>query len=230
MQSTQDRWFARIVTHDDLQALGRVFDSVAPTLHGLARHMAAGCDPDDLVQSTFLTEIETSQSYNIRRGVEHWLLGIVAVHAQERELAAAFDASLATLPADRRDVIDLRMKGLTAREIAERLDRPAGTVHAQLSRAMAFLRGRLPAIYGAGLGVAGLRAAGLDASRMRTTILEHAATRAATTASVTPWIIGAVHLKRSITITCLVLSLAVGITYLGIGRWSPSTPRAGRCE
>ena len=57
---------------------------------------------------------------------------------------------------------------------------------------------------------------------MRMMILEYAATRTvATTASVTPLVIGAFTLKRSIAITCLVLSLAFGVTYLDIlGIWS----------
>jgi RNA polymerase sigma-70 factor (ECF subfamily) len=56
----------------------------------------------------------------------------------ERELRAAVRAAVAALPPAQRDVVELRhQRGLTFQEIADRLDRPLGTVLTQMRAALA---------------------------------------------------------------------------------------------
>ena len=65
-------------------------------------------------------------------------------HAARGELAAALQAALDGLEAERRLVVLLRdVEGLAYEEIAAALDLPVGTVRSRLHRARAELRERL---------------------------------------------------------------------------------------
>jgi len=55
----------------------------------------------------------------------------------ERELRAAVRTVVRTLPPAQREVVELRHRGVTFQEIAERLGRPLGTVLTQLRDALA---------------------------------------------------------------------------------------------
>ena len=56
----------------------------------------------------------------------------------ERELRAAVQSAVQALPAVQRDVVELRQqRGLTFQQIAERLNRPLGTVLTQMRAALA---------------------------------------------------------------------------------------------
>ena len=69
-----------------------------------------------------------------------------ADHADDLDLAESVRAALATLPADQRAVLVLRYyEDLTERQIADRLDCPAGTVKSRAARGLATLRATGPA-------------------------------------------------------------------------------------
>jgi len=55
----------------------------------------------------------------------------------ERELRAAVRAAVRTLPPAQREVVELRHRGVTFQEIANRLGRPLGTVLTQMRAALA---------------------------------------------------------------------------------------------
>ncbi len=55
----------------------------------------------------------------------------------ERELRAAVRAAVGTLPPAQREVVELRHRGVTFQEIAQRLSRPLGTVLTQMRAALA---------------------------------------------------------------------------------------------
>ena len=81
---TLDRLFDRFRRHGDVQALGEVFDGTAPELMRIAASLVR--DPnaaDDLLQQTFLTEIERSDRYDAARRLVPWLLGILVHGARE---------------------------------------------------------------------------------------------------------------------------------------------------
>jgi len=167
-----DRQFARFCTEGDAEALGYVFDRTAPELLHVAAWLTRNrADADDLVQRTFLTAIEQRQRFAQERRVRPWLLAILTNHARnlrrERQpraapqvtrptddpLQAAVDAEFmdwlraagAAIGSPYREVLALHLEaGLDAREIAQRLDRPAGSVRTQLMRGLTRLRRRVP--------------------------------------------------------------------------------------
>ncbi|HEX6944177.1 MAG TPA: sigma-70 family RNA polymerase sigma factor, partial [Gemmatimonadaceae bacterium] len=141
-------------------------------------------DADDAVQRTFLQAIESRSLFEPGRPALPWLLGLLGnqVKKQRREYARtqvmvgpAVEVAVAEPEAQAtcnelgeavctarnelgemyRDVLRLHLEdGLNAKEIAQRLARPAGTVRTQLVRALEQLRDRLPAGFGAQLHAA----------------------------------------------------------------------------
>tara|TARA_R110002096_G_scaffold304756_1_gene499678 strand:- start:2142 stop:4673 length:2532 start_codon:yes stop_codon:yes gene_type:complete len=172
---TVETAFARYQAKGEAAALAIVFDRTAPELLRLARHLAADAtQAEDLVQATFLTAIESANSHEAGRPVLPWLCGILANHARserrqarrapepsrlradnvqdvhaetcERELREEVHEAIAQLPEVYRPVLRLWLEhGLEAHEIAATLERPAGTVRAQVTRGMEQLRRALPA-------------------------------------------------------------------------------------
>ena len=61
----------------------------------------------------------------------------------ERELRAAVRVAVRTLPPAQREVVELRHRGVTFQEIAERLGRPLGTVLTQMRAALAHISAAL---------------------------------------------------------------------------------------
>lgn len=99
--------FERFRRDGDVAALARIFDHVAPDLLRLARALARDCEPpEDLVQSTFLTAIETRDTFDVDRPLEPWLAGILANHVSNARRRAARQRSPA-------------IAGATARSTAE---------------------------------------------------------------------------------------------------------------
>lgn len=166
-----DRQFLRFCRTGDASALGQVFDATAHELLRIACHLAGNrTDAEDLVQRTFLAVIESRAAYEPKGRALPWLIGILANHArrlrrERRRPASAcapatsdpsalaaereLDERLARLRADLGEpygeVLRLHLEqGLSAKEIAQALQRPAGTVRTQLVRALALLRQRLP--------------------------------------------------------------------------------------
>src|SRR5712671_949414 len=165
-----DRLFLRFCRGGDTTALGKVFDRTAPELLRVALYLRGNrADAEDLLQRTFLQAIESRASYDQRRRAVPWLLGILANFAKRllRERAqrlAAVPRLRAELGEPYANVLQLHLEqGLQAKEIAERLGRPAGTVRTQLVRALELLRKRLPSGFVAGL-LPGLTDAGALAS------------------------------------------------------------------
>lgn len=181
--ATTDRLLLRFSRTGDPRVLGRLFDRTAPELLRVATWLCGNrTDAEDLLQRTFVTVIEARSTYDPARRALPWLCGIVGNHAKklheqrqrridsssgpaaQRDPAAiAADAELAAMVARLRaemgspyaEVLDLHLgQGLNAKEIAERLDRPAGTVRTQLVRALALLRKQLPTGFVAGMLIA----------------------------------------------------------------------------
>lgn len=158
---------------------------------------------EDLVQATFLTVLERAADHDGQRPVLPWLLGILANHARvarrrsrapadpsrvpgprpdadpvdaaaTHELRAELATAIEALPEPYRPVLRLALgHGLEPQEIAQVLDRPGGTVRAQLARGLDRLRRALPR----GVASAGAAAAaGATASRglaaVRTEVLQ----------------------------------------------------------
>src|SRR5262249_50982506 len=63
--------------------LAEIFDRTAPELLRVACHVAGSLGAaEDLLQTTFVTAIESAQSWDERRPLLPWLLGILANHAR----------------------------------------------------------------------------------------------------------------------------------------------------
>src|SRR5690242_3335920 len=163
--------FDRYRREGDLAALASVFEAVGPELLRLARHLRPhGQTPEDLVQSTFLAALQHKKSYELRRPIRPWLLGILlnkaaARRRPEHELAAEIEGrespedearalesaqllarGLERLPPIYSEVLRAHFfAGLPPSDIALHLGRPPGTVRAQLHRGLRLLRGLLPA-------------------------------------------------------------------------------------
>jgi RNA polymerase sigma-70 factor (ECF subfamily) len=158
---------------------------------------------EDLLQTTFLQAIEHARRWDGTRPLVPWLLGILANQAkthrrreqrspdarrmeragngpgpeeaaQSRELSDALDRALLGLEEPYRKVLDLKLRqGLDSIEIARSLDRPAGTVRAQLHRGLDLLRKLLPV--GFTLAGAGVVEAGRGLAEIRAEVLAAAA-------------------------------------------------------
>ncbi len=169
-----ERAFRRFEANGDPQALAKVFDAAAPKLRGLAAHLSSPeASAEDLLQATFLTAIESKRTYDSTQPLLPWLAGILANHAREArrrnrraidptrlredvaldpsneaessELSQTLDSAISRLPEAYRSVLRLYLQhGLEPAEIARALDRPQGTVRAQLSRGLKRLRRLLP--------------------------------------------------------------------------------------
>ena len=191
---TVDRAFVHFQRTGQAKALALVFDRTAPELLRLARHLAArGVAAEDLLQQTFVTAIESRHRYDPEQPVLPWLVGILNNHAraerrrlrrpldagrlpvdatidagaqaEQIELDAALERAIDRLPEPCRPVLRLHLQhGIEPTQIARSLERPAGTVRAQLHRGLAMLRRLLPAGIGAGAGAAAT-GTGLDVVR-----------------------------------------------------------------
>lgn len=196
---TADRAFRRYQRHGQAAALALVFDRTAPELLRLARHLAArGVAAEDLVQQTFLTAIERKDRYDPRAPVLPWLCGILTNHAHAArratrrlpdplrlplgaadpadeaatgELANALELAIARAPEPYRPVLRLHLQhGLEPAEIARSLERPDGTVRAQLHRGLDHLRRLLPP--GIAAAAAGAMAPAAALAKVRAVVVQ----------------------------------------------------------
>jgi RNA polymerase sigma-70 factor (ECF subfamily) len=172
---TPDQLFRRFRASGDQQALGALFDQVAPLLRRRAVRLAPGLDAaDDLLQATFLTALGRADRFDPARPVLPWLLGLLAVHAArlrrsaarvpdperlrvsdaedpwraaaDRELSQVVAEAVAELPPRYRGLVRGALyDGEGPQVLARRLARPPGTVRVQLRRGLAQLRRVLPA-------------------------------------------------------------------------------------
>lgn len=192
--TTVDLAWRTFQTRRDPRALAVVFDRTAKDLLALGRHLASpGTDAEDLVQATFVTAIEDAGSHRQGAPVLPWLVGILSNHARAarrrsrrtidatrlpdtgtdaaadaaaNEVNAELRAAIDRLPEVYRPVLRLLFEhGLEAQEIARTLERPAGTVRAQVSRGIEMLRRLLPASLAGAAAVTVATGRGLAAVR-----------------------------------------------------------------
>jgi len=98
----EDRDFLRFRDEGSTEALGRVFDALAPRLLLLAAHVSRdAAQAEDLVQTTFLHAVRDAQRYDGRRPVQAWLAGILRHRALELARRGALHRSV---PLDGRDL------------------------------------------------------------------------------------------------------------------------------
>jgi RNA polymerase sigma-70 factor (ECF subfamily) len=175
MGNRADELFTRFRKGGDPNDLAEVFDLCAHDLLKVAMHLCpTDGEAEDLVQETFLAALEHASRYRPGESVSAWLLGILRNRARELrkrtarhpepdrlrepstahpvellmqgEFLEAYEAALVRIPTPYREVLDLRLRDdLRANEIAQRLERPSGTVRTQIYRAMELLRAALPA-------------------------------------------------------------------------------------
>ncbi len=199
-----NRLFLRYRSKGDANALGELFDRVAPELLKLSMHLVR--DPgeaEDVLQATFLAAIEGADSFDSSRPLLPWLTGILARQAglvrrrarrviepdrlteresvdpaesaALREFSEELVLALQALPDNYREVLWLHLAdGKRPVEIAQDLNRAPGTVRMQVHRGLDLLRRALPAGYAAGAGILGATR-GLAA--VRGEVLAGAATR-----------------------------------------------------
>jgi RNA polymerase sigma factor (sigma-70 family) len=75
--------FVRYRQHGDLDALGRVFDALAPRLLSLAMHACGhAADAEDLLQATFVVAIRKAAAFDVATPVGAWLAGVLAGEAK----------------------------------------------------------------------------------------------------------------------------------------------------
>jgi RNA polymerase sigma-70 factor (ECF subfamily) len=71
--------FVRFRDRGDAEALGRVFDGLAPRLLALALHLSGHpADAEDLVQQTFVQAMRNAAQFEPARPLEPWLCGLLA--------------------------------------------------------------------------------------------------------------------------------------------------------
>jgi len=219
MQSDLKLLFLRWREHGDLDALASVFDVTAPALLKVALHLARRRDEaEDLVQSTFVTALERSSSFDERRELLPWLSGILAMHARKRlasrtreaaadapepaggedpqasarELEALVARAVDELPATyARAVREHVQHGVAPRELAEQLGVSRVNARARLHRGLKLLRRALPVSLGARLF-----GASDPLERVRTAVLTRGAhlSGAGSALSAASWLAGALAL------------------------------------
>ena len=99
----EDHDFLRFRDEGSTEALGRVFDALAPRLLLLAGHVTRdAAQAEDLVQTTFLHALRDAERYDGRRPVQAWLAGILRHRALELLRRGALHPAV---PLDERDRI-----------------------------------------------------------------------------------------------------------------------------
>ena len=174
IRNRQSQKFARYRKTGDVKLLAEFFDEVAPELARVAMYLVADRHlAEDIVQSTFLAALTHGDKYESKLPALPWMLGILAnqarmarrrrrrtsslegnevcVDADPAEGAARFEiqrsiqTALEQLSPPYRIVLSRHLLyGESAREIAEDLQRPAGTVRTQIVRGMEQVRRKIP--------------------------------------------------------------------------------------
>ncbi|HZN39845.1 MAG TPA: sigma-70 family RNA polymerase sigma factor [Planctomycetota bacterium] len=247
-----DRRFAHFCRTGDPDALGDVFDHTAGRLMRIALWLAGDrADAEDLLQRTFLQAIETRTQFEPGKPVLPWLMGLLGnqarklrrdrdramalrppadrvrdpeVEASARELEQAVGAVRDRLGEPYREVLRLHLEqGFDAKEIAERLGRPAGTVRTQLMRALDLLRRRLPGGFVAGLGaltVVDVAAVAAVRTAVMTSAHGAAAGVMAGTAATTTVTLGGLLMAKKVLLVLPVALLLAAVTWVTVWRGS----------
>lgn len=131
--------FERYRRHGDIQALGEVFDALAPRLLPVAMHLCgAAAAAEDALQETFVLAIERADAFDAARRLEPWLVGLLTnvarsarrnearraarplpemasdepepiATAERAELVALLRTQVDTLPPEQRQVLRLQL-------------------------------------------------------------------------------------------------------------------------
>ena len=128
--------FLRFRDDGDLAAIGEVFDRLGPELLAVAQRVSADrSEAEDLVQATFLVAMRAPQSFDGKRPVGAWLVGILTKQAMSWQRRAARFPDVQRLSEPRLD-----------REFADRPDRKLESSETQglIQEALS----RLPEAYG----------------------------------------------------------------------------------
>jgi RNA polymerase sigma factor (sigma-70 family) len=250
MPRTLEDLFEGFRRRGEVESLGEVFDRTSEKLLAIACHVADDlASAEDLVQSTFLSAIESAQNWDSRRPLTPWLLGILAMLARRRrhktepwdeETTTTIGAESSAAIAERREIralVESQLDSLAApyrevarhalhdemspREIAAVLGRSPGTVRVQLHRALEQLRKRLPRELAAVLAHAVGLGRGLDAIRARVVASGISITAPAAGAG---WVVGGVVMTRRMVAAVIAL-LALGAAAIRFAT-SPTTKTA----
>lgn len=132
MRDRATRLFLRWRDRDQVDALAKLFDRVAPELLRLASHLTRDvAAAEDLLQDTFLAAIESADRFEGKRSVTPWLAGILTNRAKSErrrsrrspDLGADGDQVSGTEPQPADGVADRELSD-TARNAIERLREP----------------------------------------------------------------------------------------------------------
>lgn len=237
-----DELLAQYRAQGDPEALGALFDAVAPTLHRIALSLLSDVhDADDALQATFLALLQHPDRPDPDRPVVPWLVGVLrnevlrlrrASRHRDAPPAPSVDANAALADdADVRKALEelpepyrapslLRWRyGLTPAEIAHVRDEPPGTTRSLLARALSQLRRKLR---GKLLG-AGPLAGGLDG--VREAVLGAASHARASAARATMW--SSLMTTKNVVLATLAgaVALAADVAWFTAG---PSDARSTR--
>jgi RNA polymerase sigma-70 factor (ECF subfamily) len=165
-----DEELVRRICHGDSSALGALYDRYAPLLFTTSlRILGSRSEAEDLLHDVLLEAWQSAKKYDPARGsVRTWLLVRLRSRALDRLSRAAPAAlganepavnglgaqqtgdrlaivqALERLDADVRTVLELvYFRGLTGREISERVGVPLGTVKSRLARGLEALEALL---------------------------------------------------------------------------------------
>ena len=173
--------YERFVRHQDLNALGALFDASAPQLSAFARRLAGRRgEAEDWVQETFLTALQKPESFPEGGKVMPWLLGILTNHARagrrrasrepdpsrlverqtpgpsanltEAEVRAAILSAIDDLPMAQREAVGRKLlDGRPSMELGTEMGMRPDAVWARVRRGLEKLRAALPASLATGL-------------------------------------------------------------------------------
>ena len=157
------------------EAMGVVYDRLAPGIHAQAVRLVGAASADDVVQDTFERVWRNAGRFDARRGtLEAWAhriarnvaLGLLrrrttpasterieradaaggpAETAERRDVQAAVQSAIGELSGDRRAVVEHVLDGFTLVQTAARLGVPEGTAKSRARAAYAELRNALAA-------------------------------------------------------------------------------------
>ncbi|MFT7668227.1 MAG: RNA polymerase sigma factor (sigma-70 family) [Planctomycetota bacterium] len=173
-RSSIEASFESFRTQGDVIALEFVFDETAPELMRVAAHLAP--EPaavEDLLQATWVAALEAAASWDAKRPLMPWLVGILtrkaakarrnaarvpdptrlhepgaadpSTRVEEREFFGKLKQALRGLPPGYREVLEAQLlQGKPPVEIAGEFSRAPGTVRMQIHRGLDLLRKALP--------------------------------------------------------------------------------------
>jgi len=231
------RLFNRYRTHGDVEALGKVFDELAPRLLSIALHICGNpVDAEDVLQQTFLLAMDKSDAFDSGQRLEPWFAGLlrnVARNAMRRasrrrtealpELASSCDGPRTA--AERKEIVAALREQVSALPPEQRqallLQLEHGLAPAEIADVLQVAPGTVRMRLMRGLralerrlpkclAVLALGSRGLAA--VRRDVLRAAAKQAAASTAVTA-IGGALVLEKAIAVVCVAVIVALAFLW-----------------